>query len=95
MILTNNIIKITTLILFLFLLVLLPHSPLIAEDSDPAFKSVTFGINHLTNTTHNALHHYWEPLVGGEAEIGIPFYAGNMRAGLHLYQFNGRIYRER
>ena len=80
----------TVLVLFVFLTLLFSNSQLFAEDSDPAFKSVTFRFNLLTNTNRNILHHYWEPLIGAEAEVEMPFYSGNMRAGLQLFQFNGR-----
>jgi len=89
----NNKIKIretTMLVIFVFLFPLLSNSQLFAEDSDPAFKSVTIRINLLTNTNRNILHSYWQPLLGGEAEVEMPFYAGNIRAGIHLSQFNGR-----
>ncbi len=87
---TNKIRFGISLILFVFLSLLQPNSQLYAEDTAHAFKSVTFRINLVTNTNRNLLHHYWKPWAGGEAEIEVPFYAGNMRAGLHLYQYNGR-----
>jgi len=87
---TNNIREAMALVLFVFLFPLLSGSQLLAEDSATAFKSLSFRLNLLTNTNRNILHHYWEPVIGGEAEVEMPFYAGNMRAGLQLFQFNGR-----
>jgi len=67
-----------------------PHSKLYAENTDKTFQSATFRINLVTNINRNTLHQYWNPLLGGEAEIETPFYAGEIRVGLHLYQFNGK-----
>ena len=81
----------TTLIILLFLTQLFPNLYLFAEDSDPAFKTVNFRLNLLTNTNRNLLHQYWEPTFGGEEEVNMPFYAGKIKAGLQLDQFNGKI----
>jgi len=74
----------------LSLILLYPNSPLCAQKSNKAFESISFRINLLANSNQNSLHRYWEPLFGGEAEIEMPFYEGQMSAGLQLFQFTGR-----
>ena len=79
------------ILLILFLpLILVNSSALFAENPNKTFSSLTFKLNLLTNTNRNTLHQYWSPYLGGEAEVETPFYAGNIQAGLHLFQFNGK-----
>jgi hypothetical protein len=85
----KKICKNTILFFFVFLLILPNHSRLYAEDPDQTFKSLSFRLNLLTNTNRNTLHQYWTAIIGGEAEVELPFYAGKIKAGLHLFQFNG------
>jgi hypothetical protein len=91
MIQTGKINNTILLALYVFLSLTLTNSQLFAKGSDPAFTSLTFRLNLLTNTNRSTLHDYWKPLIGGEAEIEMPFYTGNIKAGLQLFQFNGRI----
>ena len=79
-----------SLILKICLILLATTTILFSEDSDSSFKSLSFKISCLTNMNRNLLHQYWEPFIGGEAEIKVPFYAGSLSAGLQLFQFNGR-----
>jgi hypothetical protein len=75
---------------FIFFLLIFPiFSLLYAEITDNTFSSLSFRLNLLTNTNRITLHDDWTPFWGGEVEIELPFYTGDIRAGLHLFQFNG------
>lgn len=78
-----------SLILNVCLILQVTTTFLFAEDSDSAFKTLSFKINCLTNTNRNLLHQYWQPFIGGEVEVKMPFYAGNISVGLQLFQFKG------
>jgi len=82
--------KKTILFIIAFLIILPIQSRLYADDEDNAFKFISLRLNLLANTNRNTLHQYWTPFWGGEVEVDMPFYAGDIRAGLHLYQFDGK-----
>jgi len=90
MILLKNIFTSLILIFLILILHVSINSCLYAEEVDQSFTSIAFKLNLQTNTNRNLLHRFWIHNLGAEAEIEMPFYAGDMRAGLHLYQYNGR-----
>jgi len=54
------------------------------------FKTITLGLNLLTNSNRNTFHQYWEPIYGIEAIGEVPFYLGSLEGGLFLFSFNGK-----
>lgn len=61
-----------------------------AGEQNQPFSTIAIKLNALTNLNRNTFHNYWSPLYGGELSVELPFYAGCIEGGMHLYPYNGK-----
>ena len=55
-----------------------------------AFDSLEIGLQYVTNTNRNVFHEFWEPGNGVVGWLGVPFYYGDVRAGIQLLPYAGK-----
>jgi hypothetical protein len=62
-----------------------------AQSANEAFSSITFRFSGSINSNRNTFHSYWTPIGGGELNISMPFYWGEIQAGSHLYGYDNKF----
>jgi hypothetical protein len=78
------------LFIILILQILAPQRSY-SETIPPApFSIITIRVNGAINSNNTIFHQYWNPEFGGELIFEMPFYAGNIQAGLHLFPYSGK-----
>jgi len=77
------------LAIILFLSVNAEKQLLATAESPVPFSTITIKINVSVNSNQNTFHEFWNPEVGGELIIEMPFYLGDIQAGIHLYPYSG------
>ena len=81
------------LLLFLGLVLLVPLSFLSAQsnsDIEPLSK-LTFRLSGVNNSNRNTFHTFWTPSPGGEIQIGLPFYLGEIQGGSRLFVYDNKF----
>ncbi|MFB0516534.1 MAG: hypothetical protein ACETWG_08015 [Candidatus Neomarinimicrobiota bacterium] len=67
----------------------LPTNMLAAQDT-LAFNSLLIGLQVTENYNQEVFRNYWEPEMGVEGLISMPFYSGVAHAGVQLTWFSGK-----
>lgn len=70
--------------------VLLPFTLLPVAVGAEAFDTITLSVFAAANTNENAFHEFWDPKMGGRIEVETPFYAGDVRLGVHYFKSSSR-----
>jgi hypothetical protein len=76
--------------LFLVLIIYPESQLLLAAEAPEPFSTVAVRISGSVNSNQNAFHEFWEPEFGAELLSEMPFYLGDIQAGVHLYPYSGR-----
>lgn len=61
-----------------------------AQQTSPAFDTLSIGVRVVANVNRNTFHRYWDPGPGVELNFETPFYLGRIEAGLHYGGFSAR-----
>lgn len=66
-----------------------PHSAT-AQTDEHAFETIDLRVHLAANVVRNAIHRYWNADPSLELGLEMPFYLGNVEAGLHYGRFKAR-----
>ena len=79
------------LIISLFLLLLiLPGKSYPQTIHQSPFSTFNLQLSGAFNINTNTFHQFWDPETGGELIIEMPFYFGDIHAGLHVFPYSGK-----
>ena len=80
-----------TFLPLILILIVFPEGQLLLAAEDPKpFSIFAIRISGAVNSNQNTFHEYWEPGFGAELLLEMPFYLGDIQAGIHIYPYSGR-----
>ena len=83
--------KISTFLPLILILIVSPGAPsLLAVENQKPFSTIAIRVSGAHNSNRNTFHEFWEPELGAELLLEMPFYLGDIQAGIHLYPYSGR-----